>query len=210
MRCFLGIGSNLQAAIETGTGFSYVDGTHMHHIHYRTGIAHVITTYDGNNKCIILAIALCETESCDTWDYVGAQATFFGLGRYFSLPDSVIIHDRMKGIERFMDHFPEATHMECFKHIVNNIYSHARGRSGIPVQFLWQLRKAETWNAWFDVFKKIGNRSLQAAEYIEEKIEGDRNWRYTLLENGVRSYGRTTSQLSECEYMMCVCVCVCV
>ena len=145
--------------MKSGMGFSSVDGTHMHHVHYRQGVAHLITTYDGNNKCIVLAIAICESESSDTWDYVGRHAKIFGLGRYFSLPDSVIIHDRMKGIERFLAHFPSLKSLECFKHIINNIYAKAGGRSGVPVLWLWELRKAETFGAWMDVHNKIATRS---------------------------------------------------
>ena len=201
-RCFLGIGSCLETAIQVGTGFSSVDGTHMHHIHYRTGVAHILTTYDGNNKCIILAMALCETESGGTWDYFGTQGQIFGLGRYLSLPGSVVMHDRMKGIERFMEYFPEAQSVECFLHIINNIYRNAGGKKGIAVQLLWQLRKAETFKLWFEYFKKIGKRSFTAADYINNSIDEDRNWRWKLLENGVRTYSRSTSQLSEGSDLM--------
>ena len=143
-RIFVGIGSALEVAVQTGIGFSVVDGTHMHHVHYRDGIAHLCSTLDGNNRELLLSLAVCETESGDTWRYFGEKNLQWGLGRYLCMPLSVVMHDRMKGIEYFMDFFREARDLECFRHIIANIYSAAGGRRGLAVELLWQLRRAET------------------------------------------------------------------
>jgi hypothetical protein len=169
----------------------------MHHIFYRDGIAHILTALDGDNKVMIVAVALCETESSDTWDYFGFHSNIFGVGQYLNVPDEAVSHDRMKGIARFMLYYPEATNLECFFHIIDNIYRAAGGKCGIQVKLLWSLRKASTWEKWFDIFQQIGTVSLKAATYIESSVVVERNWRYSLLEQGIRTHGRTTSQPSE-------------
>ena len=99
--------------MQTGIGFSMVDGTHMHHVHYRDGVAHMCTTLDGNNRTILLAAAICETESSSTWAYFGEKCLQAGLGKYLDQALSVVMHDRMKGIQRFMEFFPKAKDLEC-------------------------------------------------------------------------------------------------
>ena len=115
----------------------------MHHVHFRDGIAHLCSTLDGNNHDILLSLAVCETESKATWTYFGEKNLQWGLGTYLCKPLSLVMHDRMKGIEAFMALFPEATHLECYRHIVGNIYSAAGGRSGLALELLWQLRRAQ-------------------------------------------------------------------
>ena len=183
--------------METGIGFSAVDGTHMHHVHFRNGIAHLFSTLDGNNKQLLLSLAVCETESKETWQYFGEQNLRWGLGRYVCRPLSVVMHDRMKGIEAFMKLFPEAIHLECFRHIIDNIYAKAGGRKGLPVELLWQLRKAETFENWMEILGKISDINYNAAWYVNNGITAERSWRFNLLENGVRTHKRTTSQSAE-------------
>ena len=169
----------------------------MHHVHFRDGIAHLFSTLDGNNKELLLSLAVCETESKETWKYFGEQNLRWGLARYVCRPLSVVIHDRMKGIEAFMALFPEATHLECFRHIIGNIYAHAGGRTGIPVEVLWQLRRAETFENWREILGKISDINFKAAMYIVDGIIDERSWRHCLLEKGVRTHKRTTSQSAE-------------
>lgn len=172
----------------------------MKHIHYRDGIAHLFTTIDGNNKSLLLALALCESESIATWEWFGKQCIKFGLGRYLSLPDSSVIGDRMKGIERFIGQFPTVNHLSCFRHIIDNIYRHTRGRvKGITVHDLWRLRNAKTFPEWYALFVKIGNVSFKMSEYIGERIKPERVWRHELLSKKVVTFGRSTSQLAESE-----------
>ena len=78
-RLFLGIGSALRVAEIVGMRFSAVDGCHMKHVHYRDGVAHLCTTLDGNNKALLLAFALCETESCATWEWFADRCQKFGI-----------------------------------------------------------------------------------------------------------------------------------
>jgi hypothetical protein len=197
-RLFLGIGSALRVAEIVGIRFSAVDGCHMKHVHYRDGIAHLCTTLDGNNKALLLAFALCETESCATWEWFADRCQKFGISAYFELPNSSIIGDRMKGIERFVAQFPKVKQLECFRHIIDNIYRHTSGRGkGITVVDLWKLRNAETWAEWFDMFKKIGTANIKLADYIWDGINGERVWRYLLLENKIATFERSTNQLAE-------------
>ena len=135
-RIFVGVGSALELALDVGIGFSAVDGTHMYHVHYRDGITHLCSTLDGNNRELLLCLAVCETESNATWEYFGEKSLQWGLNRYLCKPLSLVMHDRMKGIEKFMEFFPEANHLECFRHIIGNIYRAAGGRSGIALELL--------------------------------------------------------------------------
>ena len=52
-----------------GMKVSAVDAAFSKHIVYREGYLHLLTTRDGNNKTIVLAWAVCETESGDTYMY---------------------------------------------------------------------------------------------------------------------------------------------
>ena len=96
---FVGVGSALKLTCETGIGFSAVDGTHMHHVHFRDGIAHLCSTLDGNNHDILLSLTVCETESKATWTYFGEKNLQWGLDTCLCKPLSLVMHDRMKGIE---------------------------------------------------------------------------------------------------------------
>ena len=167
------------------------------HVHFRNGIAHLFSTLDGNNKQLLLSLTVCETESKETWQYFGEQNLRWGLGRYVCRPLSVVMHDRMKGIEAFMKLFPEAIHLECFRHIIGNIYTKAGGRKGLPVELLWQLRKVETFENWMEILGKISDINYNAAWYVNNGITAERSWRFNLLENGVRTHNRTTSQSAE-------------
>ena len=135
-RIFVGVGSALELALDVGIGFSAVDGTHVHHVHYRDGIAHLCSALDGNNRELLLHLTVCETESNATWEHFGEKSMQWGLSRYPCKPLSLIMHDRMKDIEKFMEFFPEANHLECFRHIIGNIYRAAGGRSGIALELL--------------------------------------------------------------------------
>ena len=196
-RVFLSFGSARDLAMQTGIGFSMVDGTHMHHVHYRDGVAHMCTTLDGNNRTILLAAAICETESASTWAYFGEKCLQAGLGKYLDQALSVVMHDRMKGIQRFMEFFPKAKDLECWRHIIDNIYRHLGGTKGLGVKLLWAIRKAETFHEWEKHFNVVADISAKAADYISNNINGQRNFKYKILEEGIRSHNRTTSQASE-------------
>ena len=95
------------------------------------------TTLDGNNRTILLAAAICETESSSIWAYFGGKCLQAGLGEYLDQALSVVMHDRMKGIQRFMQFFPKAKDLECWRHIIDNIYRHLGGTKGLGVKLLW-------------------------------------------------------------------------
>ena len=183
-------------AMTVGTLFSVIDGCHFKHIIFRDGVAHMCTTIDGNNKALLLATAICETESNDTWSWFGSECKKIVLFNYFKLPKSVIMHDRMKGIDKFLEYFP-AVSLECYHHIISNIYKHAGGRKNISLKLLWDLRNASTFDEWFQIFKGISRVSLSACDYIKDCIEDRKVWRWSHLENGIVTHGRRTSQVQE-------------
>ena len=77
-RCFVSLGPMLHVAYGCGMRFSAVDSAFSKHTIYRDGQMHLLTTRDGNNKTIVLAWAICETESSATYEYFAEQCH----GRY--------------------------------------------------------------------------------------------------------------------------------
>ena len=69
---------------------------------------------------IILAWAICETESSATYEYFAEQCHVAGLSRYL-IGSSINFSDRQKGIRSFHDKF--ATNIgRCFNHIIGRVY----------------------------------------------------------------------------------------
>ena len=151
--------------------FTAIDGLHFYHIHFNNGkMGHMATTRDGNNKSTIMMFAICENESNASWSFFADCGRRFGAQKYFDLDKSVIIHDRMKGIQRFHERFQKAVSIWCFDHLARNVYTHIGGRKKLPKTLLWACHREETHNLWFLELQKIHKISRKAAEYLFKLI----------------------------------------
>ena len=101
-RVFVSIGNSVDIAYGCGLKFAAVDAAFSKHSMYRDGCMHLLTTRDGNNKVLVLAVAVCETESGDTYEWFARQCIDAGIGRYLN-KDAIIFSDRQKGLRNFHD-----------------------------------------------------------------------------------------------------------
>ena len=74
--------------------FASVDAAFSKHSVYRDGYLHLLTTRDDNNKLLILAVTICETESASTYEWFAENCVAAGIGRYLN-KDAVIFSDRI-------------------------------------------------------------------------------------------------------------------
>ena len=198
MRMFVSVESALNIAFGSGMRFSAVDACYSRHSMYRQGYLHVLTTKDGNNKCLPLAWAFCETESGDTYDWFAQQCYDAGLGRYLNAA-SVVFSDRQKGIDRFFDRFG-AYHGHCFNHIIGNAHKHCQGTgSTFPDEMAWIMRNAPT-KAQFEVhLDSLRDICPAGAHYFEESVDHEHAYQYEFNDNKVATKGFKTSQIVECQ-----------
>ena len=70
---FVSVAAAVNIAYGCGMKFCAVDAAFSKHAQYRDGQLHVLTTRDGNNRVLVLAWALCETESAETYAWFAEQ-----------------------------------------------------------------------------------------------------------------------------------------
>ena len=85
-RCFISLGPMLNIAYGCGMRFAAVDAAFSKHTVYRDGQLHLLTTRDGDNKTIVLAWAICETESKATYEYFATKCHEVPRGRCDQIP----------------------------------------------------------------------------------------------------------------------------
>ena len=176
--------------------FSAVDAAFSKHTVYREGYLHLLTTKDGNNKTIVLAWAVCETESGDTYEYFSTKCHDAGLSRYLSSA-GVIFSDRQKGIKKFHDKF-HAKIGRCFKHIIGNCQKHLKG-SGQTFQdkTAWALRNAPTEAGYQLALARLKLESPLAAKYFDDIEPHKEVYQYALNAEDIATHGFKTSQIVE-------------
>ena len=142
-RVFVSIGNSVDIAYGCGLKFAAVDAAFSKHSMYRDGCMHLLTTRDGDNKVLILAVAVCETESGDTYQWFADNCVAAGMGRYLN-KDSIIYSDRQKGLRSFHEAF-NALVGRCFGHIIKNCRRALKG-SGQTFEdsTAWLVQKAKT------------------------------------------------------------------
>ena len=186
----------LHIAFGCGMRFSAVDAAFSKHIVYREGYLHLLTTRDGDNKTIVLAWAVCETESGDAYKYFSSKCHEAGLTRYLN-GSSIIFSDRQKGIKEFHDKFP-AKVGRCFKHIIENCRKHVHGTGqNFKVQTAWALRNAATEAEYKVALARLKRESPRAAKYFDDIKPHVEVFQYAMNAEGVATHGFKTSQIVE-------------
>ena len=177
--------------------FAAVDAAFSKHSMYRDGYLHMLTTRDGNNKLLVLAIAVCETESASTYEWFAQQCVDSGLSRYLN-KDAVIYSDRQKGIESFHNAFA-AFVGRCFGHIIRNCRAHVKG-SGQTFEdsAAWLVQKAKTEVEYRAQLGRLRAQSPMAARYFETIANPEQIFQYLLNDLGVPTHGHKTSNIVEC------------
>ena len=77
-RLFVFLSNYIDISYGCGIKFVTVDAT------YRQGFLHMLTTRDGDNKLLVLDLAVCETNSGSTYTWFVEQYTAAGLARAVS------------------------------------------------------------------------------------------------------------------------------
>ena len=175
---------------------SAVDACFSKHPVYRDGMLHLLTTKDGNNKTLVLAWCVCETESADTYEYFAEQCHLAGLSRYLGAA-SIIFSDRQKGIRQFHDKF-NAKIGRCFNHIIGNCEKHLN-RSGqtFTVQSAWALQRANTEAEYKAKLALLRRESALAATYFDGVKPHHEVYQYAMNAMNITTHGFKTSQLVE-------------
>ena len=89
-RVFISLANCIDISFGVGLKFATVDAAFSKHSVYRDGFLHLLTTRDG---MLILAVAICETESASTYEWFAANCKVAGIGRYLN-KDAVIFSDQ--------------------------------------------------------------------------------------------------------------------
>ena len=196
-RCFLSIAAMIHIAHGVGMRFSAVDACHSKHPIYRQGYLHLLTTRDGNNKIMVLAWAICETESGDTYKWFAQQCHDAGLSTY--LNRGIIYSDRQKGIEQFHDRFAAAVG-KCFKHLIGNAKDQIKGTNQtFQEATAWELQRAQTSVEFEKVLRRLKRESLVAGKYFEAQKPHNQIYQYAQNEDKIPTRGFKTSQIVECH-----------
>ena len=196
-RVFVSIGNSVDIAYGCGLKFAAVDATFSKHSMYRDGCMHLLTTRDGDNKVLILAVAVCETESGDTYQWFADNCVAAGMGRYLN-KDSIIYSDRQKGLRSFHEAF-NALVGRCFGHIIKNCRRDLKG-SGQTFEdsTAWLVQKAKTRVSHVKALTNLRAQSAIAAEYFEAIDDPDEVFQYLLNDKAAPTHGHKTSNIVEC------------
>ena len=199
LRLFVSIAANIEIAFACGMRFAAVDAAFSKHTEYRDGCLHLLTTRDGNNNVLVLAWAICETESGDTYTFFAQWCYAAGLHRYLN-KSCVTFSDRQKGIHNFHDWF-ESFWAKCFKHIIENARKHIKGTgTNFEDEMAWCLRKAYTRPSYDYWLEKLREVCPAAAHYFDEKVgEHKHVYQYALIDERIATHGHKTSNIVECS-----------
>jgi hypothetical protein len=187
----------INIAYGCGMKFAAVDAAFSKHTVYRDGQLHLLTTRDGNNKVIVLAWAICETESGATYEYFASKCHEAGVSRYLS-SKAIIFSDRQKGIKRFHAKFP-AKIGRCFKHIIENAQKRVHGTGQSFTQSAaWALQRAPTEAEYKRALAKLTRECPRAARYFDDITPHVEVYQYAMNAEGIASHSFKTSQIVEC------------
>ncbi len=197
-RLFISIAANIEVAFASGIRFAAVDAAFSKHTEYRDGCLHLLTTRDGNNEILVLAWAICETESGDTYTYFAYWCHQAGLSRYLN-KHCIIFSDRQKGIVKFHDNFL-ARLGKCFRHIIGNARTNIRGTgTTFEDELAWCLRKANTRALYEFWLAKIEEVCPAAAHYFDQMLGPHEHvYQYAMNDLKIGTHGHKTSNIVEC------------
>ena len=164
---------------------------------YRDGCMHLLTTRDGDNKVLVLAVAVCETESGDTYEWFAQQCIDAGIGRYLN-KDAIIFSDRQKGLVKFHEAF-RALVGRCFNHIIKNCHKAIKG-SGQTFEdaTAWLVQKAKTRVDHEVAMTNLRGQSGLAADYFAAIDHPEQVFQYLLNDQAAPTHGHKTSNIVEC------------
>ena len=195
-RLFVSIANSIDISYGCGLKFVAVDAAFSKHSLYRQGFLHLLTTLDGDNNMLILAFAVCETESGSTYTYFAEQCNLAGLSRYLSA-ESIIFSDRQKGIENFHNAF-RAKVGRCFQHIIQNCRVHIKG-SGQTFEdrTAWKIQQARTEAAFKHALNVLRRHAPMAAAYFRDLENPNQVYQYLINQSGAATHGHKTSNIVE-------------
>ena len=131
-RMFVGIGSAVRVAQQTGIEFSGIDATYFRHVQYK-GRVLILVTRDGNNQLLLLAWVIASKENAANYKYMAdKEKEMEGLKGYLNRPQHLLYSDRHKGIPAFENEFKCGT-AHCIVHVAENAKDWVKRKYGAEV-----------------------------------------------------------------------------
>jgi len=131
-RMFVGIGSAVRVAQQTGIEFSGIDATFFRHVKYK-GRVLILVTRDGNNKLLLLAWVIATKENAVNYKYMAEKVKEMeDLKGYLNRPQHLLYSDRHKGIPAFENEFDCGT-AHCIVHVADNAKDWVKKHYGAAV-----------------------------------------------------------------------------
>ena len=190
----MGVRSALNIAMLVGLKYSSVDACGSKHIIFRSGQFITLTTRDGNNKLLPVAVAIVLGETAAAYKFVSTELILWGAGKYFNTADHVISSDRDKGLNELHQKLEAAWALYCFKHIIDNAAKHSGGR--VKVQLAWAMQQAKTREDYLKALASMRAYSRKAAEYLDA-LPHEQVYFYAYNNKGVRTYAHKTNNVAE-------------
>jgi hypothetical protein len=160
----------------------------------------IATTFDGNNEIVVLALAIVDVEDSNNW-------TWFKECLESDFPGSNIwMSDADKGIRSRQFHesicLSQDTFGDCFvlsrcaRHLADNAKENSQGRmNDTHKQMIVELAKSRTVNVYQKRLDAIKRENEEWASYLDERK--DQFVAYKFLDNGLRRFGKVTSNAVE-------------
>ncbi|KAK9986732.1 hypothetical protein SO802_031683 [Lithocarpus litseifolius] len=150
---------------------------------------------DANNEVYLLAFAVVESESKETWGWFLVCLTRFVTDR----TNLCIISDRHSRLKAYFNDTsmtwlqpPKAHHRYCFHHVASNV--NAKWKIPELKNLVWRVTSANQVRKFEAVLELIRNVKPAAHRYLEAKSKQ----KWTLPHDGGHRYGAVTTNLSEC------------
>ncbi|GMI58670.1 hypothetical protein TeGR_g12015, partial [Tetraparma gracilis] len=205
-----------EADIMRKAGFSSfaIDGTHSRHTRY-AGTYLVLTGKDAEHHVHILAILVCDSESSASYEEFAQALKKAGMGDLFESPGEEgksafqregepagVFGDRDKGMGAFFKEFPDAFHLFCTWHLINNVFDPRAGkarRSPAIEKLIWGLQASESKEEFEKKLTGLAAESRNAADYLGN-LPPEKWVAYAMAEAyGVFAHGVKTNQQVESQ-----------
>ena len=126
-RLFVGIGSNIKVLQHAGLDVYALDSCHVKHIIAHGLQLHILVSYQGANRVVILAISVDTTESGASYTFFGQQCVALGIKDLFDIDRNIVpslpvlFSDGMKGINEAIEIWGETVHhAHCVRHLAGS------------------------------------------------------------------------------------------
>lgn len=140
----------------------FLDGSFLKSKHGGTIL--FCTTQDSNRSTYIIAYAVVEGESTESWKWF--LEVLVGWIPDINSDNYTVISDRERGIIEAVSNFmPRANHAFCVRHLCANVY--AKFGSGYD-KLIWKLAKSPSQDEYNSLFSELREKSEKVAVYLQQ------------------------------------------